>query len=398
MHCACYSALNKVLLSLSFSAAKESFIYYIYTASMDNNRYQIMMEARGVVCCKCRQRLSLLTQNSTGVKCPICNMMNPVPTCERSRSKDVKAKENISGPDLLISSKKTELLNKMPSPSEISRSSSGTRTARKRALLIGVTYKRKHLLKGTINDVKSMRGFLIKNFGFKEENIRVLKEQDTTKKNILQSMEWLVKDCQAGDSLVFYFSGHGLRQPDFERDERDGFDENICPIDFMTEGMIRDNEINSLIVWPLKKDVTLHAIVDACHSGTILDLEHVYNREQNKWEDNSPPSGNARKHTDGGLAISVSACLDNENAADTSAFTKTMNGALTYLLIYFLNKYPGLTYGDLLDLMHEELRKFNEGGCLPAKFLRKIFNDLLSQSPQISSSQPFDVYKRHFIL
>lgn len=61
------------------------------------------------------------------------------------------------------------------------------------------------------------------------------------------------------------------------------------------------------------------------------------------------------------------------------AFTKTMNGALTYLLIYFLKKYPGLTYGDLLDLMHEELSKFNEGGCLPAKFLRKIFNDLLSQ-------------------
>ena len=56
-----------------------------------------------------------------------------------------------------------------------------------------------------------------------------------------------------------------------------------------------------------------------------------------------------------------------------------MNGALTYLLIYILKKYPGLTYGDLLDLMHEELRKFNEGGCLPAKFLRKIFKGLLSQ-------------------
>ena len=148
---------------------------------MDNNRYQIMMEARGVVCCKCRQRLSLLTQNSTGVKCPICNMMNPVPTCERSRSKDcrieklfVKAKGKLSGHDLLISSKKTESLNKMPSPLEISRSPSGTGTARKRALLIGVTYKRKHMLKGTINDVNSMREFLINNFGFKEENIRVL--------------------------------------------------------------------------------------------------------------------------------------------------------------------------------------------------------------------------------
>ncbi|KAJ6691144.1 hypothetical protein OIU74_015772 [Salix koriyanagi] len=331
-------------------------------------------------------------------------MMNPVPASERRRSKDcriqkllVKAWEKISD-DLKISRKKPESLNKMPSPSEIWRSSPGTRTATKRALLIGVTYKRKYMLKGTINDVKSMRELLIKNFGFKEENILVLTEQGTTREKIVESMEWLVKDCQAGDSLVFYFSGHGIRKLDFEGDERDGFDENICPVDFLTEGMISDNEINSLIVWPLKKDVTLHAIVDACHSGTVLDLEHVYNREQKRWEDNSPPSCNARKKTDGGLAISISACLDHEIAVDTSAFTKTMNGALTYLLVYILKKYPGLTYGDLLDLIHEELSKFNEGGCLPAKFLRKIFKNQLLQTPQISSSMPFDVYKKRFLL
>uniref|UniRef100_A0A6N2MXA2 Peptidase C14 caspase domain-containing protein n=1 Tax=Salix viminalis TaxID=40686 RepID=A0A6N2MXA2_SALVM len=346
-----------------------------------------------------RQRLSLTTENFTGVRCPICNMMNPVPASERRRSKDcriqkllVKAWEKISD-DLKISRKKPELLNKMPSPSEIWRSSPGTRTATKRALLIGVTYKRKYMLKGTINDVKSMRELLINNFGFKEESIKVLTEQGTTREKIVESMEWLVKDCQAGDSLVFYFSGHGIRKLDFEGDERDGFDENICPVDFLTEGIISDNEINSLIVWPLKKDVTLHAIVDACHSGTVLDLEHFYNREQKRWEDNSPPSGNARKHTDGGMAISISACQDHEIAVDTSAFTKTMNGALTYLLVYILKKYPGLTYGDLLDLIHEELSKFNEGGCLPAKFLRKIFKNQLLQTPQISSSKPFDLLK-----
>ncbi|KAJ6420780.1 hypothetical protein OIU84_028194 [Salix udensis] len=283
----------------------------------------------------------------------------------------------------MISRKNPESLNKMASsPSEIRRSSPGTRTATKRALLIGVTYKRKYMLKGTINDVKSMRELLINNFGFKEENIIVLTDlqMETTRKKIVESMEWLVKDCQAGDSLVFYFSGHGIRKPDFEGDERDGFDENICPYG------------------PLKKDVTLHAIVDACHSGTVLDLEHVYNREQKRWEDNSPPSGNARKHTDGGLAISISACQDHEIAVDTSAFTKTMSGALTYLLIYFLKQHRGLTYGDLLDLIHEELSKFNEGGCLPAKFLRKIFKNQLLQTPQISSSKPFDVYKKHFLL
>lgn len=97
-----------------------------------------------------------------------------------------------------------------------------------------------------------------------------------TKKNIQESLKWLVEGSESGDSLVFYFSGHGLRQPDFNDDEKDGFDETICPVDFMQEGMILDNEINSTIVRPLKKGITLHAIVDACHSGTVLDLEYIY--------------------------------------------------------------------------------------------------------------------------
>ncbi|CAK7328480.1 unnamed protein product [Dovyalis caffra] len=362
------------------------------------------------------QRLSILKTNSTGVKCPTCNMMNPIPTYDRSGSRDWgkdcpiekfigKAKEMISGHDHVISSKKPKSLNTKPSPLHFSGSSSGTRSARKKALLIGVTYKRKQKLEGTVNDVKSMREMLITDFGFKQENILVLTEQETeqelipTRKNILKSLEWLVKDCQAGDSLVFYFSGHGLRKIDFDGDERDGFDETICPVDFLKEGMILDNEINSIIVWPLKKDVTLHAIVDACHSGTVLDLEYIYNIQAKKWEDNSPPSSNARKHTDGGLAISLSACLDNQEAADTSAFAKTMSGAMTYLLIYILKKHPGgVTYGNLLDLIHEELNKVNERGCLLAKFLRKILNDKLLQKPQLSASEPFDVYQKHFIL
>lgn len=89
-----------------------------------------------------------------------------------------------------------------------------------------------------------------------------------------------MKDNQPGDSLVFYFSGHGLRQPDFFYDELDGFDETICPLDFRTAGMIIDNEINDTIVKPLKMGVKLHAIIDACHSGTILDLPHIYSTKE----------------------------------------------------------------------------------------------------------------------
>ena len=42
----------------------------------------------------------------------------------------------------------------------------------------------------------------------------------------------------------------------------------------MQAGMIVDDELNRLLVNPLPPGVRLHAIVDACHSGTVLDLEY----------------------------------------------------------------------------------------------------------------------------
>jgi metacaspase-1 len=86
------------------------------------------------------------------------------------------------------------------------------------------------------------------------------------------ALNWLVQGCQAGDSLVFHYSGHGKQQKDENGDEIDGFDETILPMDFQQEGVIVDDEINETIVRPLPHGVKLHAIVDACHSGTVLDL------------------------------------------------------------------------------------------------------------------------------
>ncbi|KAM7482292.1 hypothetical protein LguiB_006875 [Lonicera macranthoides] len=195
----------------------------------------------------------------------------------------------------------------------------------KRALLIGVSYKKqKFRRKGSINDVESMDKLLIGDlFKFPSSSVYILavvkdeRYHHPTKKNTQAALKWLVKDCQSGDSLVFYFSGLGLRQPDFYQDEHDGFDETICRVDFKTEGMILDNEINDTIVRPLKKGVTLHAIIDACHSGTILDLPLIYNIKEDKWDDNRPPSG-VYKGTSGGLAISFSACRDDQLATDTT--------------------------------------------------------------------------------
>ncbi|CAJ1936065.1 unnamed protein product [Sphenostylis stenocarpa] len=233
------------------------------------------------------------------------------------------------------------------------------------------------------------------NIAEQEQNANLI----PTKHNILESLRWLVKDCEAGDSLVFYFSGHGLQQPDFKEDEIDGFDETLCPVDYLREGMIIDNEINSTIVWPLKKGVTLHAIVDACHSGTILDLLFVYNHESGIWEDNKPPSKEPiRKHTSGGLAICLSACEDNQTASDSAVFGgKGMNGVLTYLFAKAIRDYPGITYKRLLETMHDEIKKINRSRC-NNRILQNIFNRKIAQDPLLSSSEKFDVSTTIFTL
>ncbi|KAK3027470.1 hypothetical protein RJ639_041076 [Escallonia herrerae] len=265
-------------------------------------------------------------------------------------------------------------------------------TPGKRALLCGVTYnKQKYKLRGTIHDVNSMRDLLLQKFNFPRSSIHILTEDEAnppTKKNIRAALQWLIKDCQAGDSLVFYFSGHGLRQPDFNGDERDGFDETICPVDFRTEGMILDNEINETIVRPLKRGATLHAIIDACHSGTVLDLAYCYSMNEKKWEDNAPPSG-VSKGTSGGCAICFSACEDDQLAADTTAFSrKEMVGAMTFTFIRAIRDNPRITYRDLLTSMHKDIKEASQAGCLN---LRRIFNRTILQEPLLSSSEPFDV-------
>ncbi|XP_031281838.1 metacaspase-1-like isoform X2 [Pistacia vera] len=378
-------------------------------------QHALMETSRPIQCYYCRQRVSPRNSNERLVVCPGCNLEIKV---ERSNIFDNSSTANeaygqVKGfcptkslQYMNFMRKRTETspkrtsLNSKPSPLQ---RSPPTRP-KKRAVLCGVSYKEtKYKLKGTINDVKNMRDLLITKFGYQSEGILVLTDEEEehhpTKKNIEKALKWLVKDCEKGESLVFYFSGHGLRQPDFNGDEIDGFDETICPVDFMKEGMILDNYINTTIVKPLIQGVTLHAIVDACHSGTILDLVYIYNRKTRKWEENIPPSG-VNKATNGGLAISLSACEDDQVASDTSAFTrKTMNGVLTFILIDIVKKYPGLTYGDLLDLIQETIDEVNSSRCLiSSNFFKKFFNNRITQRVQLSSSEIFNVSKRTFRL
>ncbi len=87
----------------------------------------------------------------------------------------------------------------------------------KRALLVGCNYPgTKCELHGCANDVKRMRTTLVERFGFDESDILVMLDTDPstpqpTGANIRSSLKKLINSVEAGDILVFHYSGHGTQ-------------------------------------------------------------------------------------------------------------------------------------------------------------------------------------------
>lgn len=150
-------------------------------------------------------------------------------------------------------------------------------------------------------------------------------------------------------------------------------------MDFQTQGMIVDDELNATIVRPLPHGVKLHAIIDACHSGTMLDLPFLCRMDrdgQYVWEDHRPSSG-TWKGTNGGEAISFSGCDDNQTSADTSALSRnTSTGAMTFCFIKAIEQGHGDTYGSILNAMRSTIR--NTSGAAAGGPITSLLSMLLT--------------------
>ncbi|KAI5892180.1 uncharacterized protein SCHCODRAFT_02732556 [Schizophyllum commune H4-8] len=154
-----------------------------------------------------------------------------------------------------------------------------TRPVRRRALLIGISYRRRNKdwwLYGTHGDVKSLRRLLVNRFGWLPSEITVMMDKDgvpdhlwPTEANIRRELKSFTQDCASRDRFVFLYAGHAEQKDELIRNsEADGKDEYIVPCDapnMQGDGCILDN-IHS--AYPDK------AFLDACHSATLLDLVH----------------------------------------------------------------------------------------------------------------------------
>lgn len=147
-----------------------------------------------------------------------------------------------------------------------------SRAKEQKALLVGINDypSASDALEGCVNDVFTMSEVLQRG-GMPASSIRTCLDGRATAKGILERLDWLLDDPKPGDELVFYYSGHGARYPEYNAEgEPDHFVETLVPWDFdwSAETSIADRQIFELYS-QLPYDCRLVMIFDCCNSGGL---------------------------------------------------------------------------------------------------------------------------------
>jgi hypothetical protein len=153
-------------------------------------------------------------------------------------------------------------------------------------------------------------------------------------------MKWLrFLFLSVQDSLVFYYTGHGISVKDRNGDEADGLDEAIL---FDKKRWVTDDELGDYLK-RYKKVQRLVLLADCCHSGTLWDI---------------PEPGQPLGRFQPGV-VSISAAADAETAKQTK-LKEIDQGLFTYYFWEFLEENPEITVNGMAAAINAKLSEFNQ--------------------------------------
>ena len=241
----------------------------------------------------------------------------------------------------------------------------------KKALLIGINYIQTNIsLNGCIEDVVSMNTVL--KDVYKYDQVTILRDDITnspatqpTRNNIITALTQLIVDSVNCSEIWIHYSGHGTRVRDVNGDEVSGLDSVLVPIDYMTAGLIVDDDLYTIIQHSKCKTIIL---MDSCNSGTVIDLPWSYTIvTSNSYR----RSLNNRYNLSNSQIYMFSGCKDNQTSADTfSIQLGKYVGAFTFA---FLTCLKNANYNISLLRLYRDICVF-------------LSNNRYSQIPMYSSS------------
>ncbi|MFK7950881.1 MAG: caspase family protein [Saprospiraceae bacterium] len=132
------------------------------------------------------------------------------------------------------------------------------------AIIVGVaTYNHMPSLNYTDDDAYKMYAFLRspEGGGVPDEQMKVLVDEGATRKNIMKNMTMLFEKADSNDVILFYFSGHGLKNA-------------FLPMDFDGHlNKVKHSEIKEIFK-NCKAKYKL-CIADACHAGGLTGAKDI---------------------------------------------------------------------------------------------------------------------------
>lgn len=231
---------------------------------------------------------------------------------------------------------------------------------RKLALLVGINEYGNGVnpLRGCVNDVLLQKELLTHRFGFNPNDIKILTDQQATRQGILTAFEeHLINQAKPGDVVVFHFSGHGSQVIDPDKDNPDGFNSTLVPIDSgynSSAGVVQDimGHTLFLLMYALKTD-NVTVVLDSCHSGgakrgnfvvrsrngeqklQVTPQEFAYQQQWLKRLNLSPQQFINLRRQGVAKGVVIAAAKRDQFAAD-APFDDFHAGAFTYLFTQYL--------------------------------------------------------------
>lgn len=202
-------------------------------------------------------------------------------------------------------------------------------------------------LRFTCKDAKDFSKAITSKKGlpYEDVQVKILCDNEATRADIFEAMEWLKQESSPNDVCIFFFAGHGMR------DEKDRFY-------FMPYGCNTNKLYECFSASDFRNEAEdihgkLIAFVDACYSGALFEggrsAATTHFIEQLKRSKN-------------GMLLYASSSSDTKSREDES----WENGAFTKALVEALNgaakeeHAEGLSTQELEHFLYKQVRKFTD--------------------------------------